>query len=381
VFYTILNALHIPETEKLGLFIAYYLGVAVTAILGSKFLSHRRTRSLDLWPFIGTIATLLLTTISSNGILADALFALFLGASIGIGLPSCLSHFADSTSVENRGFVGGITWSVVGFTVLIFAFLLNMVGQWEAIIALTIWRLLGGIGFLVLNRKHKKLDWQKSPGYLEIIRKRSTLLYLFPWVMFSLINFAEVPLLQRVFGAEFVFVQIVEYALIGIIAVIGGAIADIAGRKRVVIAGFVMLGIEYAALSAFSNSPSILYLFLALDGTTWGLLYSVFFMAIWGDLGENHEKEKYYALGGLPFLLAGFLPILIEPYASAIPTTAAFSLASFFLFVAVLPLMYAPETLPEKTMKDRDLKSYLEKAQKLVQKKTEKKQQTRHGKN
>jgi hypothetical protein len=39
-----------------------------------------------------------------------------------------------------------------------------------------------------------------------------------------------------------------------------------------------------------------------------------------------------------------------------------FSFASVFLFLAVLPLIYAPETLPEKTMKDRDLKSYIEKA-------------------
>ena len=38
------------------------------------------------------------------------------------------------------------------------------------------------------------------------------------------------------------------------------------------------------------------------------------------------------------------------------------------LFLAVLPLVYAPETLPEKTMKDRELKKYLEKAQKIVEK-------------
>jgi MFS family permease len=368
VFYAILNGLNLLETEKLGLFSAYYVGVAVSAILGSKFLSYTRTRSLDLWPFIGTIATLLLTAISSDSMLANAFFALFLGASIGIGLPSCLSHFADSTSVENRGFVGGIIWSAVGFTVLIFAFLINMLGQWEAIIALTIWRLFGGIGFLVLNRKHKKLDAQKSPSYLKLIRKKEILLYLFPWVMFSLINFAEVPLLEGVFGANFVFVQIVEYAIAGIVAVIGGVIADIAGRKRVVIAGFVMLGIEYAAMSAFSNSSAVLYLFLALDGTTWGLLFSVFFMTIWGDLGENYEKEKYYTLGGLPFLLAGFLPILIRLYAGAISPTAAFSFASFFLFLAVIPLMYARETLPEKKIRERELKSYIEKAKKTKEK-------------
>jgi len=375
IFLAIVDKLPLLETEKLGLFTTYFVGVAVAAIIGAKFFSRTRVKSLCLWLFMGVFATLLLTSFSSNGIIANALFALFLGVSVGIGFPSCLSYFADSTSVENRGFIGGIIWSTVGFAVLIFAFLINMIGQWEimivqweTIVALTIWRLFGGIGFLALNRKHKTLGSQKSPSYLELLRKREILLYLFPWVMFSLINFAEAPILESVFGADFVFVQLLEWAFVGIFAIVGGAFADVAGRKRVVIAGFVMLGIEYAALSAFFNSPVALYLFLTLDGITWGLFVSVFFTALWGDLGESHEKEKYYVLGGLPYLLAGFLSILIEPSASAISPTAAFSFASFFLFLAVIPLMYAPETLPEKTIRERELKNYIEKAKKAKEK-------------
>jgi MFS family permease len=366
VFNAIINGL---ETEKLGLFTTYYVGIAISAILGSKFFPRARVQFLYLWPFVGAIATLLLSTISSGGMLTHFLLAFFLGVSIGVGLPSCLGYFADSTSVENRGFVGGIIWSAVGFGALIFAFLISILGRWEAIVALTIWRLFGGVGFLILNRKHGKFAAQKSPSYLELIRKREILLYLFPWVMFSLINFAETPILEGVFGTEFfAFVQLVESVFVGIFATVGGVIADIAGRKRVVITGFVMLGIEYAALSVFSKSPVTLYLFLTLDGITWGLFASVFFMALWGDLGENHEKEKYYTLGGLPYLLAGFLPILINPYARDISPTAAFSFASFFLFLAVIPLMYAPETLPEKSIKDRELKSYVEKAKKAKEK-------------
>ncbi len=57
------------------------------------------------------------------------------------------------------------------------------------------------------------------------------------------------------------------------------------------------------------------------------------------------------------------LHIYLEYYAATI-----FSFASVFLFLAVLPLIYAPETLPEKLMKDRDLKSYVEKAKKKAQK-------------
>jgi hypothetical protein len=58
----------------------------------------------------------------------------------------------------------------------------------------------------------------------------------------------------------------------------------------------------------------------------------------------------------------------MAPYAEVIPLSTAFSLASFFLFLAVVPLMYAPETLPEKTLRERELKSYIEKAKKIKEK-------------
>ena len=54
--------------------------------------------------------------------------------------------------------------------------------------------------------------------------------------------------------------------------------------------------------------------------------------------------------------------------ADAVAVYTVFSFAAFFLFLAVLPLVYAPETLPEKTMKARELKNYIEKAQKEAEK-------------
>jgi hypothetical protein len=46
------------------------------------------------------------------------------------------------------------------------------------------------------------------------------------------------------------------------------------------------------------------------------------------------------------------------------------SARAFFLFLAVLPLMYAPETLSEKKIKDRELKQYIEKAKKAREEQT-----------
>jgi MFS family permease len=194
------------------------------------------------------------------------------------------------------------------------------------------------------------------------------LLYLIPWIMFSLVNFIEAPMLQSLLGDFFIFVVLIEFALSGIFALVGGLLADIVGRKRVVITGFVVLGIEYAGLSLFSGMRVSWYLYTVFDSVAWGMFAAVFFMTLWGDLAEESVKEKYYLLGGLPYLLAGFLSVLVKPYVQTIQTMAAFSFASFFLFLAVIPLIYAPETLPEKRIKERELREYIEKAKKAKEK-------------
>ena len=359
VFTGIVTDLSIGQTEKLSLYAVYFLGIAVSAILSSKFFSHSRTRLLNLWLIMGTLATLLLSIVSSNGLLPDVLIAIFLGVSIGVGLPSCLSYFADSTTVENRGFVGGVTWGGVGFGILFFAVLLNFFGMIEAIVALSIWRLLGSVVFLALNRSKQITNIQKSPSYTQIIRKKEILLYLVPWIMFCLVNFAEAPMVERVFDTAFgtyVFAQLVEWVFIGISAIIGGIVADIAGRKRIVIAGFILLGIEYAALSIYSQVSCH---FVPIFSFRWCHMGFAFFSLFYDALGRpwrKLRKEKFYVLGGFPFLLANFLSVIITPYAKGISAGTAFSIASFFLFVAVIPLMYAPETLPEKAMQRQRLK-------------------------
>ena len=77
---------------------------------------------------------------------------------------------------------------------------------------------------------------------------------------------------------------------------------------------------------------------IGFDGAAWGMFAAVFFMTLWGDLSEGFQEEKYYVLGGLPYLLAGFLPILITPFVDSIQPYEAFTVASFFLFVAVITI-------------------------------------------
>jgi hypothetical protein len=95
----------------------------------------------------------------------------------------------------------------------------------------------------------------------------------------------------------------------------------------------------------------------------------MFISTIWGDLSPKGDGEKYYAVGNMPFFVTwGILQLVSAQYLMSIPSYAVFSFASFFLFLAVLPLMYAPETLPEKKIKERELKDYIEKAKKIKKK-------------
>jgi hypothetical protein len=314
--------------------------------------------------------TMLLTIIANNNMPINILICLFLGISIGIGLPSCLAYFADVTTVENRGVYGGITWITMGFGTLILALLIDTLDIVTGFLVLAIWRTLGLIAFAFSTSQGLIGQARTVPTYRSILQRREVILYLIPWIMFSLVNFAEAPILDKLFGDLRILIGFIEFALTGFFALVGGLLADLLGRKRVIITGFITLGIGYAVLSLFSGIPVSWYLYTAFDSVAWGMFASVFFMALWGDLAEHYQKEKYYALGGLPFLLAGFLPIIIEPYAVAIEAVTAFSLASFFLFLAVIPLMYAHETLPEKKIRERELKGYIEKAKKVKEKYT-----------
>ncbi len=136
-----------------------------------------------------------------------------------------------------------------------------------------------------------------------------------------------------------------------------------------------MLGVGYAALS-FSPAYGW-YVYTVADGIAWGIFNVLFLFTLWGDLAQGQYGEKFYVVGALPYLSSNFMRLLFEPLVSNVEYVALFSFASFFLFIAVLPLIYAPETLPDKVMKDRDLKSYVEKAKKTVKAESEKKQKAK----
>jgi hypothetical protein len=358
----------------------YFLGLIASAIIGGTLLYRklRRRAVLLSWVLAG-VATCLLYAFASTSSLPSLIIAssMLLGASIGVGIPTCFFFFATQTKTESRGRIGAVVFFVIQLLSALILFLIDQMGTESVFLILAVWRLLGIAGVLFYEQPLQTAPKEGITSSLSILKERTFILYFLAWLLFTLVNFIEEPVLESFFGAIQFSNYVLATALISSFsAFIGGVLCDLKGRKITGILGFAILGIGYAFLSFLSGGVTkgigqILY--TACDGTAWGILYVTFVFVVWGDQSEGKIREKYYLWGSMPFLISGFIEMLIRPSAGSIPIGTSFPLASFFLFIAVLPLIYAPETLPEKAMKDRDLKSYAEKALEQAAKQEEKK--------
>lgn len=340
----------------------------VGAILSGRV---RRLQFIYFWMLLGTIASILPIFIPNPK--AYVLGISFLWSfALGLGIPSSFAHFAESTVFENRGRISGLLLLITNLSAPFIILFLTNDTTFNFIIS-TVWRGLGLLILLALKPQAKMpLDKSKTVSFMSVLRNRTFLLYLLPWLMFSMIDGFEKLFFQNFLSPDLFNLLRMIGALIGaIFAFIGGLLSDLVGRKRIIIYGFVSLGLAYAAIGVASASDISWYFYSVIDGIAWGIFQVAFVLTLWGDLSPPRGREKYYTIGNIPFFIAEFAGLILVPF-MWIPPNAAFSMASLFLFLAVLPLMYAPETLPEKKMEMRRLKGYIEQAKKFTEKYTKK---------
>jgi len=348
-----------------------FSGAAFSALIGAVLANkiEKRMLLLAFWTVLGVFSSLILMlmnfAVTSNIVILSSLF----GVSFGLGMPVCMGYYSDSTTVENRARLGGIIVFINGAGTFILLRVMMVSSIFMHALILAAWR---GSSLTVfrLIKSSENVRKGRSFSYTFILSQKPFLFYFIPWIMFSLVNFLSVPMQFTILGETLVeFLVLLEYVLAGAFAIIGGLLSDFLGRKRPAITGFVMLGLGYAILGIFPENLISWYFYTIVDGVAWGIFSAIFLITIWGDLAYGSPSEKYYALGGLPYLLSSFLRIVLGPYiGQTIPAYAIFSFTAFFLFLAVIPLMFAPETLPEKKIKERELKKYIEKAKKVKEK-------------
>jgi hypothetical protein len=358
----------------------FLLIALVAGQIASKYVKDRFKFSL-YWLASGIPLSLtpIFTGMDQIGI---AVFSILSGVYFGFGIPLALANFAATTPANYRARNGGILFLIIG----VGGFILSLFGTESYITAsavLSAWAALGCLILITLRKQEQQKPLQQQPmSYRQIIVSRPFVLYFVPWVLFLLVNSLAFSVIQaklvdeNVFSSDLVSNSShIEFVLAGLSAAILGFTADSKGRKRIAVAGFALLGLGYAILGFSFGNLTGWWVYTFIDGIAWGAFAMLFVFTIWGDLAENRKSEKLYVLGLIPYLLSSFVRYTVgSSVADAIGDFGViFSFFSFFLFIAVMPLVLAPETMSEATLKSNELKNYVEKAKKQVMKTQNKK--------
>ncbi len=367
----------LPQSHAFAIDVAYFGAIVGSSIVGAVLTKRMRRESfLFTWIILGVATSFLPLVVHGTSWEINALAFTLLGISVGLGLPACLSFFVDRISIEKRGRMGGLTFVVTSIVAV-------AVGSFfqsnDLVLCSAIffgWRFLSLVVFYVSHRAdtHLRKNLKKDSEqvvFASVLRVRTFALYFTSWLVFSLIDSVErVVIRNSVEPTLFSLANNVNGVVSAFSVFFAGILADRIGRKKIVISGFVALGVAYAIVGLIEGGFDVFWLFHSIiDGVAGGIFMIAFVLLIWGDLSPPESRERYYAIGNIPFFASRIIGTPTTPYiVPLVEITTSFSLAAFFLFVAVLPLMFAPETLSQEKMEQRRLQEYLQKAKKAKEK-------------
>jgi MFS family permease len=335
-------------------------------ILGSIIAEKvSRFRFLFAWVLLGVVSTLLPIIFP---ILSQDLAAIFLaiwGFSFGVGFPSCLALIPYSVGIEERGRVSGLIFFAISLVLPLLMLLVKQFDLFTNLLVLAIWRGLALV--ILLFRIEINPPKLESVSYLSIIRNKTFLLYFLPWLAFSLVNYFGNQGLGYFYDQSVVDMFFTISFIAGCVScLVSGWLIDLKGRRFMIIVGLTILGLEYALLSLFPNIQPIQVFYGIVDGAAFGIFTVAFISVVWGDMSNGGQAEKFYALGTAPHLIALMLSAFVVPMLANLGISSIFSLAAFFIFIAIIPIFFAPELLPEEVIRKKELEKYVEEARKMV---------------
>jgi MFS family permease len=346
------------------------MSIIISSIVGTFFLGKaRKIQVLKTWVIFGVLVSLL-TVFLAKYFSEWIIISLFLlGVSFGIATPFCLDLLIKVSAIEDRGKIGGVISFVTFSIVFILYRIILPLDLASTGIFLALWRCWSlPIVFLIkeelFQRNHDSQEMQKL---ILKLKNRAFWLYFTAWLMFSFIDSFQGIILNTKAEEFAFFIKLIEPCVASFSVIIIGAISDIIRRKNVLVFSFTFLGVAYAILGLFPRSFTAWFLYSIIDGVAIGSAFVLFVIVIWGEIAVGNSAI-FYAIGGIPLFIAEALSLMLKEYLVLIPLSNSFSLASFFLFIAVIPLLFAPETLPEKVLKERELRSYIKRAKKVREK-------------
>ena len=209
--------------------------------------------------------------VSSLTWLDCSVISILLGASFGLGIPSCLAYFADITHFGNRGRISGITFLIINMAAPIFFITASGLDLTANLILFAVWRSLGLIVFFLKPiEKLSTSERKASNSFSGILKDKIFGFYIIAWIMFCLVDRITSPIATTSLGDIADIITILGPIVASISALIAGIGADRIGRKRIALYGFISLGIAYAIIGISPNEPVAGYFYTVINSITTG---------------------------------------------------------------------------------------------------------------
>jgi MFS family permease len=333
----------------------------VGSVIGSRI---NRRYLLGSSILLGTFSMMFAAVV--QGMVFAAVISFLLGMSLGLGLPSSMSLIADYTVVEERARVSGIV--ILGTFIVAFG-TIGVIGilQLEILTAVLLFAVVRSTSLLALifdKCNVEKLELQEKTR-LPIGAYREFFFYLVPWVMFTIAAGLAINLIPA--NIDTSFGTALRFVFIAVFGFGSGIVADKFGRRRTIMAGTLVLGTSFALIGLFGMSQTLVTVYLAISGIAWGLFFVVF-LAVPGDLSVLGSREKFYGLGyilpiAILFGLASVPFLYLPPGVEGSVT----QILSLLVYLSIIPVWRAKETLPEGKTRERKLRDYTEKVGEIIQ--------------
>ncbi|MGD0644673.1 MAG: MFS transporter [Candidatus Bathyarchaeia archaeon] len=313
-----------------------------------------------------SISSLLLFFASNESL--RIILNLAIGSFFGVGILASITWFWNVTAPEERGRAAGI----IGFVGLLFYFVVfyGIAVNFDFFYTIIIIIVLSLGTIITISLKSAKLmQSAKNDDAYKYSEKRTVLLYLLPWVVFSLINttLANVTssdVSQLVSQSSVVVLS--GFQVLGVIfgAIVGGAVADFFGRRLCLALSLTLYGASVALIGLIQNYQAF-SLAYSINGLGWGILLVLYTFVVWGDLANKENCAKMYSLG-LATYFGSFALTPLLPQAPQIPLVISALTSCMLIFLSNIPIILAPELFRPDLREKLRMRSYMKTVKKVA---------------
>ena len=319
-----------------------------------------RPRYLRLWDLLGLLLSAVLLFQVGQAIPTEVVRVLA-AFSMGFALPFVLSTAMASSTFNDRGRTGALFGLSVSLVLALSSILYVALREPRVyLLILLALKLLA----LASTVEASPLKVGSSHNYIAV-RGRGVLAALFlSWLAFLIAEGVTSYSIEVAYGGSFMAIsRAIGMGLAAVFFPLFGYLMDRYGRRVLVLASYLIIGLGYALISAWEEA---LMLYPVFEASSWCVLTLFFVFVVWSDVAPLEARTRLYALGSIPVFLGRFTMALLEHLGVVLKRHEFYPFASLLMFlIAVMLFFSVPETLPSRVVERRRLAEYVERAKKI----------------